>query len=201
MFVQVISGKVVDEAGAREQDARWQRDLRPGATGYLGSTWGTTDDGRFLATIRFDTPENARRASDRPQQGEWWSEMEKYVSDVEFHDCSKVLTFFGGGSDDAKFVQVMRGRVTDRSTLDGMEARTAEFERAMHEFRPDVLGETIAYHDDGDGYTDIVYFTSEADARAGEQKAPTGEAKDLLDQVMSAITVDEYFDLRTPTLR
>jgi hypothetical protein len=127
--------------------------------------------------------------------------MEKYVSDVEFHDCSKVLTFFGGGSDDAKFVQVMRGRVTDRATLDGLEPRTAEFERAMHEFRPDVLGETIAYHDDGDGYTDIVYFTSEADARAGEQKAPTGEAKKLLDQVMSAITVDEYLDLRNPMLR
>ena len=201
MFVQVISGKVVDDAGAREQDALWQRDLRPGATGYLGSTWGATDDGRFLATIRFDTAEHARHSSDRAEQGTWWSEMEKYVADVEFHDCNKVLTFFGGGSDDAKFVQVMRGRVTDRKKLDGLEPRTAEFERVLHEFRPDVLGETIAYHDDGDGYTDLVYFTSEADARANEQKAPTGEAKELLDQVMSAITVDEYLDLRNPTLQ
>jgi len=201
MFVQVITGKVVDEAGAREQDARWQRDLRPGATGYLGSTWGTTDDGRFVATIRFDTPDNARRSSDRAEQGDWWSAMEKNISDVEFHDCSKVIAFLGGGSDDAKFVQVMRGRVTDRAALDALDARSTEVERVLHEFRPDVLGETVAYHDDGDGYTDLVYFTSEADARAGENKEPTGEAKQLLDQMMSSITVDEYFDLRNPTLQ
>jgi hypothetical protein len=179
MFVQVISGKVVDEQRAREHDARWQRDLRPGATGYLGSTWGTTDDGRFVASIRFESAEDGRRASDRPEQGEWWSEMEQYVSDVEFHDCNKVVTFLGGGSDDTTFVQVMRGHVTDAGTLDALLPRASEFEQALHEMRPDVLGETIAYHDDGDGYTDIVYFTSESDARAGEQKEPTGTAKEL----------------------
>jgi len=102
LFVQVITGKVVNEAGAREQDARWQRDLRPGATGYLGSTWGTTDDGRFVATIRFDSADDARRSSERAEQGKWWSEMEKDVSDVEFDDCSSVLALLGGGSDDAK---------------------------------------------------------------------------------------------------
>ena len=95
----------------------------------------------------------------------------------------------------------MRSRVTDRATLDALAPRAGEIERVLHEFRPDVSGETIAYHDDGDGYTDIVYFTSESEARAGEQKAPTGAAKELLDQMMSSITVDEYRDLRNPTLQ
>jgi hypothetical protein len=63
-----------------------------------------------------------------------------------------------------------------------------------------VIGETIAYHDDGDGYTDIVYFSSEAEARANEQKEMPAEAQKLLDDLMSAVVVDEYFDLKDPAL-
>jgi hypothetical protein len=200
MFVQVITGKVVDEEGFRRQGERWDTDLRPGATGFLGGTTGVTDDGRFVATARFESAEAAQRNADRPEQGAWWQEMQKFVSDVAFHDSTHVLTIFGGGSDDATFVQVMRGRVTNRATLDALEPRREELERALQGFRPDVLGETIAYDEAGDGYTDIVYFTSEAEARENEKKEPTGEAKQLLEQIMSAISVDEYFDLRQPRL-
>lgn len=200
MFVQVITGKVVDEEGFRRQGERWDTDLRPGATGFLGGTIGVTDDGRFVATARFESAEAAQRNADRPEQGAWWQEMQKFVSDVAFHDSTHVLTIFGGGSDDATFVQVMRGRVTNRATLDALEPRREELERALQGFRPDVLGETIAYDEAGDGYTDIVYFTSEAEARENEKKEPTGEAKQLLEQIMSAISVDEYFDLRQPRL-
>jgi hypothetical protein len=201
MFIQVITGKVVDEDGFRRQDARWETQLRPGATGFLGSTSGMTDDGRFVVAARFESSEAARRNSNRPEQGAWWADMEKCVSDVEFHDCSRVATIFGGGSDDATFVQVMRGHVTDRAALEKLEARLGESEPVLHDFRPDLLGETIAYHDDGDGYTDIVYFTSEADARANERKEPSGKAKELLEQLMSAIAIDEYLDLGSPELR
>ena len=111
------------------------------------------------------------------------------------------MTLFGGGSDDATFVQVMRGRVTDRAKLAALESRYSESEAVLREARPDVIGETIAFHDDGDGYTDIVYFTSEADARANEQKEMPPEAQKLLEELMSAIVVDEYFDLKDPALR
>ena len=67
--------------------------------------------------------------------------------------------------------------------------------------RPDVIGETIAYHDDGDGYTDIVYFTSEADARANEKKEMPAEAQKLMEELMSAVEVDEYLDLKDPSMR
>lgn len=201
MFIQVITGKVTDADGLRAQDERWYQELRPGATGFLGSTTGITDDGRFVATVRFESAEAAKRNSERPEQGAWWSEMEKCVSNVAFHDCSKVVTFFGGGSDDATFVQVMQGRVVDAASLDALEARMRESERAFRDFRPDLLGETIAFHDDGNTYTDIVYFTSEADARANEQKQPTAEIEQLMELLMSAVAVDEYIDLEDPTLR
>ena len=201
MFIQVISGTVTDVDGFRRQDQRWHDQLQAGATGFLGSTAGVTDDGRFVVSARFESADAAKRNSERPEQGAWWAETEKSLSDVEFHDCNKSMTLFGGGSDSATFVQVMRGRVTDRAKLAALESRYSEVEAVLRAARPDLIGETIAFHDDGDGYSDIVYFTSEADARANEQKEMPPEAQKLLEELMSAIVVDEYFDLKDPALR
>ena len=129
------------------------------------------------------------------------AETEKVVDGVEFKNSTDIVTLLGGGSDAAGFVQVMRGRVTDADKVKTLESRYSEFESVLGSARPDVIGETIAYHDDGDGYTDIVYFTSEAEARANEQKEMPPEAQQLLDDLMSAIVVDEYFDLKNPALR
>jgi hypothetical protein len=71
----------------------------------------------------------------------------------------------------------------------------------MAKFRPDVLGEVIALHADGT-YTEAVYFASEAAARAGEaasEDAPA-DVKAMLDNLMSAIAIDEFLDLRQPML-
>ena len=201
MFIQVISGKVNDVDAFRTQDQRWQDELRAGATGFLGSTAGVTDDGRFVVSARFESADAAKRNSERPEQGAWWAETEQYLSDVEFHDSNQQTTLFGGGSDDATFVQVMRGRVTDRNKVNELESRTSEFESVLGAARPDVLGETIAFHDDGDGYTDFVYFSSEAEARANEKKEMPADAQKLMGELMSAIEVDEYFDLKDPSFR
>ena len=201
MFIQVITGKVNDVEAFRKQDQRWHDELEAGATGFVGSTAGTTDDGRFVVSARFESSDAARRNSERPEQGAWWAETEQYLSDVEFHDSNKQTTLFGGGSNDATFVQVMRGRITDRDKIAALESRTSEFESVLGAARPDVLGETIAFHDDGDGYTEIVYFTSEAEARANEQKEMPAEAQKLMEELMSAIEVDEYLDLKNPFFR
>ncbi len=66
MFVQVITAKVVDREGLSRQLDRWERELRPGAEGFLGSTSGATDEGRFIALVRFESEEAAQRNSDRP---------------------------------------------------------------------------------------------------------------------------------------
>jgi hypothetical protein len=201
MFVQVISGTVTDVDAMERLGERWETELRPGAVGYLGVTEGTTDDGRFVVMARFESAEAAAKNSARPEQGEWFAEMEKVVEDVTFHDCSRVETLFGGGKDNAGFVQVMRGHVRDSAKADAMFARAAEAEKVLGAVRPDVIGEVVALHDDDDGYTDFVYFTSEADARSAEKREMPADAQAMMQEFESALEVSEYFDLKRINLR
>jgi hypothetical protein len=196
MFIQVISGRVTDVDAMDRLHERWQQELRPGATGFLGVTQGITDDGRFVVLARFESAEAAARNSERPEQGEWFAEMEKVIEDVTFHNCSRVETLFGGGKDDAKFVQVMQGRVKDKAKAEAMFSKSADAEQMLREVRPDVIGEVIAIHDDGDTYTDAVYFSSEEEARANEAKPMPAEAQEMMAEMESAIEVTEYLDLK-----
>ena len=104
MFIQVIQGRAINPDGIRAAADRWKAELQPGAEGWLGSTSGVTDDGRFIAVVRFQSEELARRNSDRPEQGAWWNETAMHLDEVSFHDSSRVHTYQGGGSDEAGFV-------------------------------------------------------------------------------------------------
>lgn len=195
----MITGKTPDRAGLLRQAHRWQDELRPGAAGFLGSTSGVTDDGRFVLLARFESEDAARRNSARDQQGEWWTDTEKYLEQVAFQDSVDVITLLGGGSNAAGFIQVMRGRVTDSDKIAAVASRTAEFEAALREHRPDVIGEVIVTHADA-SFTEVVYFASEAAARQGESGEAPAEVQALYTEVMSAITIDEYLDLKDPWL-
>jgi hypothetical protein len=201
MFAQVITGKATDVESMERAAERWDAELKPGATGYLGTTHGVTDDGRFVTVVRFDSADNARRNSDRPEQGAWFEEMSKHTSDVTFHDCTRVQTILGGGSDDATFVQVMQGRVKDRAKADALLTSMQDAEAMLQSSRPDVIGEVICVHDDGDTYTDVVYFTSEAEARGNEAKEMPPEAKEFMAKLDDALEVTDYLDLRRLWLR
>jgi hypothetical protein len=196
MFIQVISGTVTDVDAMQRLAERWDQELRPGATGFLGVTEGVTDDDRFVVLARFESKDAADRNSARPEQGEWWAEMEKIVTDVTFHGCSRVETLLGGGKNEATFVQVMQGRVKDRAKADAMFSKLAESEKMLGEARPDVIGEVIAIHDDGDTYTDVVYFSSEEEARANEAKPMPPEAAEMMAELEGAVEVTEFLDLR-----
>jgi hypothetical protein len=193
MFVQDIKGKAKDEAGLRKQFDRWVEEVRPGAVGFLGSTTGVSPDGVWFTSARFESEEAARRNSDRPEQGKWWSETEQYLSDVTFKDCSEVDQMMDGGSNDAGFVQVMEGKTTDVEKLRSMGR---EMEPELRKMRPDVMGGIVAWHGDGE-FTQVVYFESEAAARAGESntssEGPPQEWLDLLGDV-------SYIDLPDPLL-
>jgi len=200
MFIQVITGTTSDPEGLRRQAERWEHELRPGATGFLGSTAGVTDDGRFIAVARFESEEAARRNSAREEQGPWWAETEKYLDGAKFQESTEITTMLGGGSNAAGFVQVMLGRVTNPAMMAEINARTAEFEALMSRVRPDVLGDVIAMHADG-SYTDVVYFSSEEGARQGERQEMPPDAQAMFEGLMSAIVIDEYLDLKEPWLR
>jgi len=193
MFIQVITAQVGDADGLERQLERWEQEIRPGAQGFLGSTSGVTDDGRLIVLARFESEESARRNSDRPEQSAWWAETEKMLDQVRFEESVEVVTTGGGGSDDAGFVQVMRGHVVDAAAMERLRARSDEFEAAMAKHRPDVLGDVTAVHADGT-------FTSEAEARANEGLEPPAELRELFEAWETAVAIDDYLDLRRPRL-
>jgi hypothetical protein len=197
MFIQVITAKVVDAEGLWRQLDRWEKELRPGAEGFLGSTSGITDDGRLIALARFDSEASAQANSNRSEQAAWWAETEKMLDDAKFQDSVDIVEMGGGGSDDAGFVQIMRGRVLDADKLAELRGRMAEFESALADHRPDVIGDVTITHPDNT-YTDAIYFTSEKEARANEGKEPPPEMQAMFADWMSAASVDEYLDLKEP---
>lgn len=199
MFIQVIRGQAIDREGLRRQMDRWNSELRPGAAGFLGSTAGITDDGRFVAMARFESEAASRANSQRGEQGAWWAETEKCLEAASFQDSSEVMAMQGGAAKNAGFVQVMCGRVTDAQKMDALRPRMGEMESAMKRHRPDVLGDLIAVNTDG-SYTDAVYFESEAEARQGETKEMPADVSALFTELMSATAVDEYLDLKEPWL-
>jgi hypothetical protein len=197
MFVQVITGTAKDAAGVRRQRDKWEQEVRPGAVGFLGSTGGITDDGRLIVIARFEDAAAAKANSERPEQGAWWSEMEKLIDGADFKDSTDQILMLGGGKDDAGFVQVMRGHVTDAAKMADLRKASDEMEKVFSAARPDVVGEVIALHADGT-YTDVVYFSSEDEARTNEAKPMPADAEKMFGELMSAIAIDEYFDLSDP---
>lgn len=199
MFVQVIHAKTPEPEAVKRRLDRWLEELRPGADGWLGATAGTTSDGHFVAIIRFDSEDAARRNSDRPEQGEWWSETEKHFDgEATFHDCREVDLILGGGSNSAGFVQVIEGRAKDPAALRG---QAQNIENSVRQSRPDVLGGLVAYHGDG-GFTQVVYFTSEEEARAGEARmGEDTEAAAAMQEFRSQLEGDvTFYDLTDPQL-
>jgi hypothetical protein len=198
VFAQVIQGKVSNPDAIRAAGEQWMQDLAPGAEGWLGSTAGTTDDGRFILVARFESEEAARRNSDRPEQSQWWAETEKlFDGGATFHDSTDVTIDVQGNPDQAGFVQVLQGRGTDPDRA--RELMTEDSDK-WAAFRPDVIGSVAVGHDDG-AYTMVMYFTSEADAREGERKEVPPELQANMEE-MNKLSVGEpeFFDLKEPII-
>jgi hypothetical protein len=197
MFIQIIEGRVKDAEGMRAAVERWRADLAPGAEGFIGTTGGVTSDGRFIGVVRFESEDAARANSERPEQGEWWSTASSnFDGDVAFTNCPDVDTFGAGGSDDAGFVQVIKGRA-DRAALASIAAETDEL---LSRSRPDVLGGTVAWPGDG-SFIQTVYFSSEAEARANEGREPaTDEERQAWERMSSLMQMESFSDISDPWL-
>ena len=195
MFIQIIQGKCTRQDDMRAMVDRWRTEVGPTAEGWLGGTYGFTDDDMFVAVIRFDSNESAMANSARPEQGQWWTKMEAlFEGPVEFHDCSDVTLMLDGGSDGAGFVQIIRGKVDDPKRLRSMLQQGTEMLRAA---RPDVLGITLAIEDDGT-FTQTVAFTDEASARAAESREMPEEAQQEMQQWDEVMHDVSYMDLHHP---
>src|SRR5256885_682676 len=111
MFIQVIQGKLADADLLQRQLERWRAELKPGATGYLGTTSGATPDGRSIAPARLESGAAAQATGERADRAAWFNETVKaFDGEPTFHNCPEVATMFGGGSNEPGFVQVIQGR-------------------------------------------------------------------------------------------
>lgn len=196
MFVQIIEGRTADAEGLVRQGERWQSEVKPGAVGFLGVTAGVTADGRAITMARFESEQAARANSERPEQSAWWSEMAKYFDgDPTFTESSDVQELLGGGSNDAGFVQVMKSRGVDR-------ARMARLDEQLERFageRPDLLG-GIRVWTGPDSCVEMNYFSSEAEARAGEKKELPPEMQEMMGEFQDLMQNTEFLDLSHPQL-
>jgi hypothetical protein len=199
MLAQVIQGRTSDAAGVLAAMDRWARELQPGSIGWLGSTMGVTDDGTFVAVARFESAEAADRNARRPEQDKWWEETSRlFDGEVSFRDSEDVTVDLQGDPDRAGFVQVMQGRVTDAVRAKEI---MAQIPKSVADFRPDILGSVGIGHPDGE-WTQVIYFTSEAEAREGERKEPPAEMQRAMEE-MGKLSVGEttFLDLRQPVLQ
>jgi len=195
MFVQIIQGTCRDQETLRRQIDTWRRELGPDALGWLGGTYGVPDDNTFVGMVRFESKEAAARNSTRPEQGAWWSETEKcFDGEVTFHDCDDAMLFLDGGADDAGFVQVMQGRLTDPERFRRFMALPMDM---LQEARPELIGGVIAIEPDG-SFTETVSFRSEEAAREGERKEMPAQLRQMWEEQMSQMQDVTYLDLRHP---
>ena len=155
MFAQIIRGKTFDPWAVRPLVDRWMKELAPGAIGWLGTTSGVTDDNQLFVLVRFESEEDARANSDRPEQGEWWAEMESLFEEAPtFQDSGEVFVETRGDLNSAEFVQVRTGEFTDRDRvrkimIDSLPARTAD--------RPDILGTVNVGYARRCGHLDLLH--------------------------------------------
>ena len=197
MFIQVIEGTSNRPDVLHRRLEVWDRDLKRGAIGYLGSTGGCTAYGDCIMVVRFESRDAARRNSDRQEQWAWWQETERcFVGPVRFDESDDVRVMIHGALEHAHFVQAMDGYVTD---LERAHATESGADEVLAVERPDLLGSVTAYFDDGE-FTELAYFATEDAARDSEHRAMSEEAADAFAEWSEVMLVECYLDLTRPWL-
>ncbi|MEY2473830.1 MAG: hypothetical protein QOK28_3159 [Actinomycetota bacterium] len=191
MFVQIIKGKTTNADAMVALGEKWQQELRPGATGYLGSTIGAAADGTFIAAIQFTDDVAAKANSERPEQDAFFKEMSQYIDgEPVFRESSDTSLLFDGPSEKATFVQVMESTCKDRAKAEATEPAMLD---ELRKARPDLLGGLRVW--DGNQAIELAYFTSEAEARKAEQSA---EFSAQTEEFMSLYDDMTFTDLPNP---
>jgi hypothetical protein len=195
MFIQIIQGTCRDSDALHRQMDLWRQEMGPTAEGWLGGTYGITDDNTFIGVVRFESREAAARNSTRPEQGAWWAQTERcFDGEVTFHDCDEAMMFLDGGADDAGFVQVIQGRVKDPQRFGMFMQLPMDM---LHEARPEIVGGCIAMESDG-RFTETISFRSEDAAREGEKKEMPAELRQAFEDEMAQMQNVTYLDLHHP---
>jgi hypothetical protein len=197
VFIQVIQGQATNPSGIRDELNRWQRQLATDADGWLGATAGVTEDGWSVVVMYFDSEQQARRNSDRPEHRAWWQQASRHLGEVAFHDAAQVRLFGDGRSDLTGYVQVIQGHIDDWERM----ASLGGDQEVLAREAPHILGMTVAEHADRPGdFTQILYFTSEQDAQRFAPEPPTQTDEPAQQERRGLMTNLRAFDLREPQM-
>lgn len=196
VLVQVVLGRAADAAAFRRQWDSWVSGVGAGAAGFAGATGGVTADHRAVLVTRFESELAARANAARPEQQSWWAQTVAgaLAEPAEVLETADVTLHGGPGWETARFVQLMRARVRDRSRFEAIEDEIAP---QFMQFRPDALAAYRAWFPDGSVLA-IDYFTSEEQARAGERKPMPDPLAQRFGEWMSLLDGVEWFDLTDP---
>jgi hypothetical protein len=192
VFIQMVQGHCSRQDEMRGLVDSWCS-MMADRPGWLGGTYGFTDDDRFLGVVRFDSSAACKESAGSTEAAMMWAGAEAlFDGSCEIHESEDVSMMLDGGSDSAGFVQVMLGRVADADRLRHLVSD--EMTAMLHQARPEIVGATMAIEPDG-RFVETIAFTDEASARQGEQlEMPT----DVRDEISSAMAVVEYVDLHRP---
>ena len=145
--------------------------------------------------MRFESKELASRNAERPEQGEWWQKMAAcFDGDVTFHDCDDATMFLGGGSDDAGFVQVIQGRLSDPERFRTFMSQPMD---ALKDARPEILGGTIGIDADGTFTETVPSAARRKPARTSRTRCPRTCAM-AFEAEMAQVQDMAYLDLHHP---
>ena len=193
MFIQMVQGRCSRQDEMRGLVEDWCGSMAA-QPGWLGGTYGFTDDDRFIGIVRFDSHNACMDAAKMPDAATYWAAADALCDrGCEVHESEDVSIMLEGGSDRAGFVQVMRGRVGDADKFRHFMT-DAEVTSMLHDTRPEIIGATLAIEQDG-SFIETVAFTSEDAARKGEQTEMPAEMQSDFE---SAMTDVEYLDLHHP---
>lgn len=196
MFVQIIEGRAKDPEAIQALGEQWERELQPGAVGYLGVTSGVSPDGRGITIVRFDSAENARRNSERPEQTTFFNQMAAlYDGPPSFAESTDTEELLGGIDTTAQFVQVMKTVGADRVRTKGLDNELEKFAT----LRPDLLGIFRVWTALDTSY-EVAYFTSEAEARAGEATELPEDLAATMAEFADVMANTEFIDLVNPRI-
>jgi hypothetical protein len=143
MYIQMVTGRCSRPDEMRQLVDGWCAQMAD-QPGWLGGTYGFTDDQRIVGVVRLESADACKEACARPDAAMWWAAAEAmFDGGCQIHESEDVSIMLQGGSDDAGFVQVMCGRVSDAEKFKHL-MRDQQMTSMLHEARPEIIGATLA---------------------------------------------------------
>lgn len=193
MFARFVQGPVADPEALGRLWRQWREALAADVDGWIDAAGGITAEGAFVAVMRFASPEaaqpallalDARRAEAAPC----------FAREPVILHSDDATAARDGPIRDAGFVQLMLSTVTDPPTVERIERDVADVFAA---WRPDELAAHRVWLPDGRRLS-VDYFTSEAEARANQQREPPPELVEAYPEWMARHADLEWFELSQP---